>query len=82
MGLREHIAQRNIDAVAALSPQAQTRLLEAVQAGLKRLPRAIEQLRADPDTSIADLLNPPAQPETELTDHKPTLHPLHRKWRI
>ena len=66
LGLREHIAQRNIDAVTALSPQAQTRLLEAVQAGLKRVPRAIEQLRADPDTSIADLLNPPAQPETEL----------------
>ena len=66
MGLRGHIAQRNIDAVAALSPQAQTRLLEAVQAGLKRLPRAIEQLHANPDTSIADLLNPPAQPETEF----------------
>ena len=66
MGLRGHIAQRNIDAVAALSPQAQTHLLEAVQAGLKRLPRAIEQLHADPDTSIADLLNPPAQPETEF----------------
>ena len=66
LGLRERIAQRNIDAVTTLSPQAQTRLLEAVQAGLKRLPRAIEQLRADPDTSIVDLLNPPAQPETEL----------------
>lgn len=59
VGLREHVAQRNIEAVAALSPQAQIRLLEAVQAGLTRLPRAIEQLRADPDTSIADLLNPP-----------------------
>ncbi len=63
-GLREHIAQRNIDAVAALSPHAQTRLLEAVQAGLKRVPRAIEQLRADPDTSIGDLLNPAVQLET------------------
>ncbi len=66
LGLREHIAQRNIDTVAALSPQAQTRLLEAIQAGLKRLPRAIEQLRADPDTSLSDLLDPPAQPKTEL----------------
>ncbi|MBV6391203.1 MAG: hypothetical protein KPEEDBHJ_00411 [Anaerolineales bacterium] len=65
-GLRPHVSVRNIEAVAALSPQAQTRLLEAVQAGLKRLPRAIEQLRADPQTSIADLLDPPAQPETEL----------------
>ena len=65
-GLRPHVSVRNIEAVAALSPQAQTRLLEAVQAGLKRLPRAIEQLRADPQTSVADLLDPPAQPETEL----------------
>ena len=37
--LREHIAQRNIEAVAALSAQAQARLLEVIQAGLKRLPR-------------------------------------------
>ena len=65
-GLRPHVSVRNIEAVAALSPQAQTRLLEAVQAGLKRLPRAIEQLRADPQTSIAELLDPPAQPKTEL----------------
>jgi AcrR family transcriptional regulator len=65
-GLRPHIAQRNIEAVSSLSPQAQERLLEAVQAGLKRLPRAIEQLRADPQISVADLLDPPAQPETEL----------------
>jgi hypothetical protein len=65
-GLYEHIAQRNIEAVAALSPQAQTRLLEAIQAGLKRLPRAVEQLRADPDTPISDLLNPPTQPVLAL----------------
>ncbi len=64
--LRPHVSVRNIEAVAALSPQAQMRLLEAVQAGLKRLPRALEQLRADPETSVADLLDPPAQPETEL----------------
>jgi hypothetical protein len=61
-GLRPHIAQRNIEAVSSLSPQAQERLLEAVQAGLKRLPRAIEQLRADPDTPLAALLDPPTQP--------------------
>ena len=65
-GLRPHVSIRNIEAVAALSTQAQARLLEAVQAGLKRLPRAIEQLRADPETSVGDLLNPPAQSETEL----------------
>jgi len=65
-GLRPHVSVRNIEAVAALSPQAQVRLLEAVQAGLKRLPRAIEQLRADPQTSVVELLDPPAQPEAEL----------------
>ncbi len=67
--LREHIAQRNIEAVAALSPQAQTRLLEAVQAGLKRISRAVEQLRAEPDTSIAELLNPTAQLVTKQIPH-------------
>jgi hypothetical protein len=65
-GLRPHVSVRNIEAVAALTTQAQVRLLEAVQAGLKRLPRAIEQLRAAPQTSVADLLDPPVQPETEL----------------
>ena len=48
--LRPHVSVRNIEAVVALSQQAQARLLEAIQDGLKRLPRAIEQLRADPDT--------------------------------
>ena len=64
--LRPHVSVRNIEAVAALSTQAQARLLEAIQTGLKRLPRAIEQLRADPNTSVADLLNPPVQPVTEI----------------
>jgi len=64
--LRPHVSVRNIEAVAALSTQAQARLLEAIHAGLKRLPRAIEQLRADPDTSVADLLNPSSQPITEI----------------
>ena len=64
--LREHIAQRNIEAVAALSTQAQARLLEAIHTGLKRLPRAIEQLRADPNTSVADLLAPPVHLEMKL----------------
>ncbi|MBN8655141.1 MAG: hypothetical protein J0M11_05325 [Anaerolineae bacterium] len=63
VGLREHVSLRNVEAVAALSPQAQMRLLEAIQAGLTRLPRAIEQLRTDPETSVADLLNPPAPAE-------------------
>ncbi len=64
-GLRPHVSVRNIEAVAALSSAAQTRLLEAIQAGLKRLPRAIEQLRADPETSIRDLLDPPARSEAD-----------------
>ncbi len=61
--LREHVSLRNVEAVAALAPPAQTRLLEAIQAGLTRLPRAIEKLRKDPQTSVVDLLNPPAQVE-------------------
>jgi hypothetical protein len=61
VGLREHVSLRNVEAVSALSVPAQARLTEAIQAGLKRLPRAIEQLHADPNTSIANLLNPPAQ---------------------
>ena len=63
--LRPHVSVRNIEAVAGLSSQAQARLLEAIQAGLKRLPRAIEQLRADPHTSVADLLDPPTPLVTE-----------------
>lgn len=58
-GLREHVSLRNVEAVAVLPLQAQARLLEAVQAGMKRLPRAIEQLCADPDTCLADLLDSP-----------------------
>ena len=53
--LRAHVSVRNIEAVAALSIQAQARLLEAIQAGLKRLPRAIDQLRANTDTAVGDL---------------------------
>jgi hypothetical protein len=63
VGLREHVSLRNVEAVVALSPQAQMRLVEAIQAGLTRVPRAIEQLRADPQTSVADLLDPPTPVE-------------------
>jgi hypothetical protein len=59
--LREHVSLRNVESVAALSAQAQMRLLEAIQAGLTRMPRAIEQLRADSQTSVSDLLDPPTQ---------------------
>ncbi len=70
-GLREHISLRNVETVASLSPQAQGRLLEAIQSGLKRLPRAVEQLRSDPDTSITDLLNPPAHSVSETPSEFP-----------
>ena len=60
-GLREHVSLRNVEAVAALSVQAQARLWEAMQAGLSRLPRAIEQLRTDPGTPLDDLLHPALQ---------------------
>ena len=64
--LRPHVSLRNVEAVSALTPQAQTRLIDAIQAGLKRLPRAIEQLKANPDTPVAELLNP-AQATTAST---------------
>jgi hypothetical protein len=59
--LREHVSLRNVEAVAALTPQAQQRLAEAMRSGLKRLPRAVEQLRADPDTPLSQLLQPAAR---------------------
>lgn len=57
-GLREHVSLRNVESVTALTPPAQQRLLEAIQAGLKRLPRAVDQLRVNPDTPVEELLHP------------------------
>jgi hypothetical protein len=69
--LRPHVALRNVEAVSNLPPKAQTRLTEAVRAGLKRLPRAIEQLKANPDTYVSELLNPTqgstATPQPQLS---------------
>jgi hypothetical protein len=70
--LRPHVSLRNVEAVSALTPQAQTRLIDAIQAGLKRLPRAIEQLKANPDTPVAELLNP-AQAATNPTQAGPQI---------
>jgi hypothetical protein len=64
-GLREHVSLRNVESVAALTPPAQQRLLEAIQAGLKRLPRAVDQLRVNPDTPVEELLNPAVTPTAE-----------------
>jgi hypothetical protein len=68
--LRGQVSLRNVEAVAALPPEAQARLAEALRAGLKRLPGALEQLRSNPNTPLADLLQPPAQPDipAELAD--------------
>jgi hypothetical protein len=72
--LRDHVSLRNVEAVAALSPQAQARLAEAIQAGLKRLPRALEQLRNNPETSVTNLLQPVAQSDSETsTDFAQTI---------
>jgi hypothetical protein len=60
-GLREHVALRNVEAVAALRPQAQVRLLEAIRSGLKRLPPAVEKLKVNPNLPVAELLEPTAQ---------------------
>jgi len=74
--LRAHVSIRNIEAVAALPPLAQARLVDAIQAGLKRLPRAVEQLRINPNTSIAELLDPPAllEPKPDLPNQDVPLH--------
>lgn len=64
--LRGHVSLRNVEAVAALTPQAQTRLAEAIQAGLKRLPRAVEQLQNNPDTPVEELLNPTVTTAAEV----------------
>lgn len=80
VSLRERVSLRNVEAVTTLTAQAQERLAEAIQSGLKRLPRAVEQLKLDPNTSLPDLLNPapqaivegpsaiPVQIQKELTD--------------
>jgi hypothetical protein len=54
--LRGHISLRNVEAVSGLSPQAQETLAQAIQAGLKRLPRAIELLGGNPELSLSELL--------------------------
>lgn len=54
--LRGHISLRNVEAVSALSPQAQGTLAQAIQTGLKRLPRAIELLGQNPDLTVSELL--------------------------
>ena len=61
VGLREHVSLRNLERVASLTPAAQQRLSQAIQSGLRRLHPAIEQLTADPDTSVEDLLHPASQ---------------------
>ena len=54
--LRGHISLRNVEAVSALSLEAQGTLAQAIQAGLKRLPRAIELLGQNPDLTVSELL--------------------------
>lgn len=54
--LRGHVSLRNVEAVSALSSKAQGTLAQAIQAGLKRLPRAIEILDNSPELSVSELL--------------------------
>lgn len=71
--LREHVSLRNVEAVVALSSQAQAKLAEAIHAGLKRLPRAVEQLQRNPDTTVEELLNPTvttiAETQPQISQH-------------
>ncbi|HKJ39863.1 MAG TPA: hypothetical protein VJ972_13880 [Anaerolineales bacterium] len=77
--LREHVSLRNVEAVASLTAQAQKRLTEAIGSGLKRLPRAIEQLKIDPDTSVEDLLNPPSKTNVKTLTASSEIPPLIQK---
>ena len=54
--LRGHISLRNVEAVSALSAEAQQTLVQAIQSGLNRLPRAIEILRHNQQATVAELL--------------------------
>jgi len=71
--LREHVSLRNVEAVVSLTGLVQKQLVEAIAAGLKRLPRAIEQLKIDPDTSVADLLNPPKKTSIKVLTPSPEI---------
>jgi hypothetical protein len=71
VGLQGHVSLRNVEAVAALPRQAQERLALAIQGGLKRLPRAVVQLKINPNISVADLLNPPTLPAIESSPDFP-----------
>lgn len=55
--LRDNIALRNVEAAAALSAEARHTLAEAIEAGLKRIPAAIEILKNYPHASAKDLLD-------------------------
>lgn len=70
-GLREHVSLRNVEAVTSLPPQGQQRLAEAIAAGLKRLPSALELLKIDPNISVSDLLNPPANAMLKQPSEQP-----------
>jgi hypothetical protein len=53
-GLRGRIALRNVEAVAKLPPEAQGRLAEAIDAGV-RIPAAIGHLKENPGATVAEI---------------------------
>ena len=57
--LRTRVSLRNAESVAALSPQAQTTLADALDKGLIKVARAIELLGQDPQSSLDELLPQP-----------------------
>jgi hypothetical protein len=69
--LRGYVAIRNVEVVAALPPHAQERLVVAIQAGLKRLPAAVERLKVNPNLSVEELLTPLTQGDTKLKTEFP-----------
>jgi hypothetical protein len=54
-GLRGRIALRNVEAVAKLPPEAQRRLAEAIDTGV-RIPAAIAHLKRNPGAKVEDIM--------------------------
>jgi len=65
--LDKKVSLRNIPKVARLSPAQQQALAQAVQAGLKRIPTALDYLEVNPDATPQELLDvvtgPASHPE-------------------
>ncbi|MGD2156081.1 MAG: hypothetical protein PVG14_06445 [Anaerolineales bacterium] len=55
-GLRGRIALRNVEAVAKLTPEAQQKLMEAIDAGA-RIPAAIRYTKENPEATVNEIVS-------------------------